>query len=419
MFNTAIIAKRTDHGEPETEEIRGLTEAAGARILGELTQTRPEDPGTYFGTGKVSELAALVAETGVDTVVVDGALTPKQTVNLEEAIGARVFDRHRVVLDIFGQQARTRRAQRQVELASLRYELPRIESAGDPQGLNIMLEKGTRLNDVRDRIDELERTLDELPAIDEQHRQSRRDQGFDLVAIAGYTNAGKTTVLRRLADEMALDESRHDDLTQTAGIENRLFKTLETTTRRATIRGRQVLLTDTVGFLDELPHWLVSSFRGTLREVEEADAVILVVDIAQPVAEIRRTLVTSRNTLPDDVPVVTALNKVDRVPGNEVETICEELEALLDNPVSISALKGDLDALADAIVAVLDDLEYAELSLPLSDEAMSLLSWIHERAMETTVEYHDGTAQVTFEGRPEMVGQATARAAELDEPSRG
>jgi len=132
--------------------------------------------------------------------------------------------------------------------------------------------------------------------------QRRQEEGFDLVALAGYTNAGKSTLLRRLADGMSLDGERHDDLDRTAAVEDRLFKTLETTRRRATIAGRETLVTDTVGFLADLPHWLVESFRGTLAAVEAADAVVVVADLAQPVPELRRKLDTALETLGDDHP---------------------------------------------------------------------------------------------------------------------
>jgi GTP-binding protein HflX len=419
MLQTAIIAKRTDEGEPDTEEIRDLAAAAGARVLGTVTQTRPRDPGTEFGDGAVEELADRVAETGADTVVVDNELTPQQTVNLEEAVGARVVDRHRVVLEIFAEQARTRRAQLQVELARLQYRMPRVRERSDEGALNRFTESGTPYYDLLDRIDELERKLKDLPAIDEQHREQRREQGFDLVAIAGYTNAGKSTLLRRLADDMCVEAATHEDLSETAGVEDRLFKTLETTTRRATIDGRNLLLTDTVGFLDDLPHWLVESFRGTIREVEAADAVLLVADVAQPTDELRRKLETAMETLGEDhTPVVTALNKIDRIDG---ATLSERRAAAADlapNVVPVSAREDDhLSPLTDRLLTALPDLERAELALPLTDEAMSLVSWLHDEAVEAEVEYGSDRAVATFAARPATIRKARARRDRLDERS--
>lgn len=410
MIETALIARRTEDDEPDTEEIHGLTEAAGGRVVGEVTQRRASDPGTELGAGKVEELAALVEETGAETVVVDGELTPRQTVNLEDAVGARVVDRHRVVLEIFARQARTRRAQLQVELARLRYRLPRVRERADEGVLNRVTESGTPYYDLLDRIDELERKLGDLPSVAERHRERRREEGFDLVAVAGYTNAGKSTLLRRLADDLSLEEDRHDDLDETAAVEDRLFETLETTTRRATLEGRPVLLTDTVGFLDDLPHWLVESFRNTLTAVEEADAVVVVADLAQPAEELERKLETVHDTLGDGPEVVTALNKADVVSGE----VCRERRAavvdLTPNPVVISARRGEgIDGLTAEILDVLPPLERAELSVPLTDDAMSLLSWLHDEAVDVEVTYEGDVATVDVTAKPATVERARAR----------
>jgi GTP-binding protein HflX len=414
MLRTALIAKRTDDGDPDTEEIRRLAEAAGASVAGTVTQTRPADPGTHFGTGKVEELAERVDETGADTVVVDADLSPRQTVTLEERVGARVVDRHRVVLEIFARQARTRRAQLQVELARLRYRLPRVRERADEGLLNRRTESGTPYYDLQDRIDALERKLAEGPGVDEQHRQARREAGFEVVALAGYTNAGKTTLLRRLADDMDLQTAGHDDLEETATVEDRLFATLETTTRRATVQGREVLVTDTVGFLEDLPHWLVESFRGTLGSVGAADAVVVVVDVAQPAGAIRRQLETTLETVPTDVAVVTALNKVDQVDDATLARRREALADRLERPVEISAREGSLDALESALLGVLEDHEQARFELPLTDDAMSLVSWLHDNASQVAVNYGSDTAIATVTARPETVRKATARARELE-----
>jgi len=413
MLRTAVIAKRADEGTPETDEIRRLTEAAGARVVGAVTQTRPEDPGLQFGDGKVAELAEVVAETGADTVVVDNELTPQQTVELEDRTDVRVIDRHRVVLEIFAEQARTRRAQLQVELARLNYRLPRVREASDEGLMNRWTESGTPLYDLRDRIDELERKLNDVSGDAERRRERRRDEGFDLVALAGYTNAGKSTLLRRLADDMSLDADRHADIEETAGVEDRLFKTLETTTRRATVEGRDVLLTDTVGFLDDLPHWLVESFRGTLQEVEEADAVVLVADVAQPVEELRRKLETARETVPADVPTVTAFNKCDLLTEAQLAERRDALSDVAPDPVVISAREGDLSELCSRLGGALPDLERDRLRLPLTDDAMSLVSWVHDRAVEADVEYTADAAVVEFAARPATVRKARARAEDV------
>jgi GTP-binding protein HflX len=415
MLQTAIIAKRVTEGDPDTAEIRQLTEAAGARVVGEYTQTRRPDPGTELGAGKVTELAERVETTGADTVVVDAALSPQQTVTLEDRLGARVVDRHRVVLEIFAGQSRTRRAQLQVELARLRYRLPRVRERADEGALNRFTESGTPYYDLLDRIDELERKLDDLPAVDEQFRERRREQGFDLVAIAGYTNAGKSTLLRRLADGMDLDATTHDDVESTAAVEDRLFKTLETTTRRATLDGREALVTDTVGFLDDLPHWLVESFRGTLTEVDAADAVLLVADVAQATDELRRKLTAVHETLGDDhPPVVTALNKADLVDEATLEKRLSAVSDLAPDPVVVSARTDEtLDPLERSVRAELPALAEETLALPLSDDGMSLLSRIHDEAVDAAVTYEPERAVVRFSAKPATVERFHARAETL------
>lgn len=415
MLQTALIANRTADGDPETEEIRELVEAAGAHVAGEVTQTRERDPGTELGAGKVEELATLVEKTGADTVVVDGTLTPRQTVNLENEVGVHVVDRHRVVLEIFAQQARTRRAQLRVELARLRYRLPRVRERADEGVLNRVTESGTPYYDLLDRIDELERKLNELPDVAERHRSQRREMGFDLVAIAGYTNAGKTTLLRRLADDMELESNEHEDIEETAAVEDRLFKTLETTTRRATIRGRSVLVTDTVGFLDDLPHWLVESFRNTLTAVEGADAIVVVADIAQPVSDLRRKLETVHGTLGEDrPPTVTVFNKADLVTESELARRCEAVVDLAPNPVVISAGEGsNLDTFEAELLDVLPSLERAAVTIPPTDDGMSLISTVYDDAVEVDVSYDDSLAHIEFAAKPATVEKIRHRAERL------
>lgn len=417
MLQTAIIAKRVTEGDPDTAEIRQLTEAAGARVVGEYTQTRRPDPGTELGAGKVTELAERVETTGADTVVVDAALSPQQTVTLEDRLGARVVDRHRVVLEIFAGQARTRRAQLQVELARLRYRLPRVRERADEGALNRFTESGTPYYDLLDRIDELERKLDDLPAVDEQFRERRREQGFDLVAIAGYTNAGKSTLLRRLADGMDLDATTHDDVESTAAVEDRLFKTLETTTRRATLDGRPVLCTDTVGFVDDLPHWLVESFGETLSEAAAADAVVLVADASDEPESLREKLAVSLDVLDaqgvDEGDVVTAVNKTDLLDEDERAERLALVREVAPEPIPVSVTEGtNVDALVDAMLERLPT-EATELTLPNCDEAMGLVSRAYDRATVESIDYGGEEVRVDLRGRPDVVAQLEADADEI------
>lgn len=423
----AIVAKRVDSGTPDTDEIRALAGAAGYTVVKAITQVRSEDSATHFGSGKVTELAARVSETDARTVIVDGELTPSQTHQLQKAMpdGTRVHDRYRLILDIFGEQASTRRAQLQVELARLRYELPRMRDAADGSWLNKRAEKGSPVYDVEDRIDTLERKLDDLPDPAEEFRERRRKQGFDLVTIAGYTNAGKSTLLHRLADDLDLADagSEHPDRDATAAAEDRLFKTLETTTRRATLDGRPVLLTDTVGFVADLPHWLVESFSETLSEAAAADAVVLVADASDPTDELVEKLRVSFDVLDtQNVPresIITVLNKIDLLDAEEREQRLTAVAELTSSPLAMSIVEEtNVEELRTRIRDRLPS-ERTQVTLPNGDEAMRIVSWLYDRTSVVDVDYADGTVTATFVTRPSIAEQVRAKVDAIDAESVG
>jgi len=419
---TAVVAARADEPPVETAEIRALAEAAGYEVRDAVTQVRAEDPGTYFGTGKVAEIADRAADADASLVAVDGELTPRQTTDLRDALPdeTAVFDRYRLVLAIFAERASTKRAELQVELARLKYDLPRLEERSDVQGLNKRTEKGTPINGVKNRIADLERKFADLPSPAEQHRAERREQGFDLVTFAGYTNAGKSTLLRRVADEMELSADDHtrtetvdgdgehaDTATETATVEDRLFETLETTTRRATLDGRPVLCTDTVGFVSDLPHWLVESFSETLSDAAAADAVVLVADASDPPSELREKVQVALDVFEaqgiDESAVVTALNKVDLLDGEGVEARRAALDGLVTDPIPVSVRRGtNLDRLVAAITKRLPT-ERAAVTMPNCDDAMGLVSRAYDRTTVESVDYDGGTVELTVRGRPDVV----------------
>lgn len=429
--DTAIIAKRVDSGRPDTEEIRELAKAAGYSIDGEITQTRTEDPAYCLGEGKVDELAKLTATSDASTVIFDNRLGPYQTYNLGTRLpeGITVIDRFRLILEIFGQRAQTRTAQLQVELAELRYELPRTAAKVSlarrdehPGFMGLGEYDESREQDIKAQISRISDELEQIERTEQSRRDKRRESGFDLVAFAGYTNAGKSTLLRQLAAELSVDENKdkHPDLERTAESEDRLFTTLGTTTRRADFDRRKVLLTDTVGFISNLPHWLVESFKSTLSEVYRADLVLLVVDVSDPIDEIHEKLVTCHDTLYErnEAPIVTVLNKIDQVAPEELRRKQEALSALAPNPVSISAKTGEgIDDLRDRIHAELPDLQRERLVLPMTEETMSVVSWIHENTFVHEVEYGTGAGTVIeFEAPPVLIEQARAQARTLVTP---
>ena len=423
----AVVAKRVEEGLADTAEVEELARAAGYRVAGVVTQSRPEDPEYNLGAGKVAELVELVEATDAEAVILDNRTGPYQTYNLGRRLpeGVEVVDRFTLILRIFGQRADSRKAQLQVELAELRYELPRVEAKVSlarrdehPGFMGLGEYDESRERDIKARISRIRDELANIEKTDQQRRDQRRESGFDLVALAGYTNAGKSTLLQRLATDLEVgeNEERHPDLARTAEAQNRLFTTLGTTTRRLDLERRRALVTDTVGFISDLPHWLVESFKSTLDSVYRADLVLLVVDVTDPVDVIREKLVTCHDTLYErnEAPIVTVLNKIDAVDDHELAEKREALAALADDPVAISARTGtNVDALRARIEAELPPHERERLVLPLSDDAMSLVSWVHDHAYVETEDYTDGQVVLGFEARSSVIERARARAGEL------
>jgi len=423
----AVVAKRADEGTADLEEILELAAAGGYEVVDTVTQTRREDPATHIGEGKAEELAATVRASNADVVIFDNSLGPYQTYNLGGILpeGVEILDRFTLILEIFGQRAQTRKAQLQVELAELRYELPRAEAKASlakrdehPGFMGLGEYDESREQDIKNQISRIRDELERIEQTEQSRRERRREGGFDLVALAGYTNAGKSTLLRRLAVDVAVDENEdlHPDLDATAESEDRLFTTLGTTTRRADVEDRDVLLTDTVGFISDLPHWLVESFKSTLDSVYRADLVLLVVDVSEDVEEIREKLVTSHDTLYErnEAPIVTVLNKIDRVDDRELERKRDAISALAPNPVAVSGRDGlKVDALRERIVAELPDWERERLVLPMTEDTMSVVSWLHDEANVDDVEYGDDDVLVDFEARPAIVERARSRAEDL------
>ncbi|MCU4752324.1 GTPase HflX [Halobacteria archaeon AArc-curdl1] len=420
----ALVVARDSDPPVTTEECEQLAAATGYRIVTTKTQRGHPDSGTYLGRGALETLAETVAELDVSAVIVDDRLTPGQHHGIWDVLpeDVRLLDRYRLVLEIFETGASTRRASLQVEFARLTYELPRLVAATDAGRLNRFTESGTRVYDVRDRIDHLERQLKELPDPGERFRERRREQGFDLVTIAGYTNAGKSTLLHRLADDLTLEDAAESGSTPndrsnkdgTATVADGLFETLETTTRRATIDGRPILLTDTVGYVDELPHDVIASFSSTLSEAASADVVILLIDGSDPLEAIERRVAVSLEVLDeqgvDRDRLVPALNKVDAINGSEQRERIALVRRLLDEPIALSVRTGrNMNALRRAVASRLPT-ESIALEMPLGDDAMSLISQAYDRTSVEDVTYRDSTVVLECRGRPEVLEQLRSSA---------
>jgi GTP-binding protein HflX len=322
--------------EHPLDELAGLAETAGARVVGELTQRRETpDQTTYVGKGKVAELAALAAHHDADVVIFDNDLSPAQTRNLERELELKVLDRSEVILDIFAARARTYEARLAVELAQLEYSLPRLKRMWThlsrlKMGIGMrgpgekQLEVDRRL--VEKRIHDLTQELGEIHARRERQVAARHDHMT--VSLVGYTNAGKSTLLNALtgADELA---------------EDKLFATLDTRTRRWRLPGwGPVLLSDTVGFIRDLPHRLIASFKATLEETRQADLLLHVADASSPIvdAQIAAVRAVLEELGVEDKDTLLVLNKIDAVPDR---TDRERLLARYPHAIAISARTGD------------------------------------------------------------------------------
>jgi GTP-binding protein HflX len=377
--------------EDSLAELDELARTAGAEVVGALTQKldRP-DPATFLGKGKVDELNDLRLEMQADLVIFDEELTPSQQRNLENALKVKIVDRTALILDIFAQRARTREGQLQVELAQLEYLLPRLSqlwvefsrlggagAGGGSGGGGRIATRGpgeTQLEvdrrAIRRKIADLH---DKIEKISEQrglYRSRRKEEALPVVALVGYTNAGKSTLLRALSDADVL-------------VENKLFATLDPTTRRVKLpNGQDFLLTDTVGFIQRLPTALVAAFKATLEEIGEADLLVHVVDATHPnrSEQIQAVGQTLDDLAIGEKPVVTALNKIDKLPPEALEAL-----QLDDYPhgVAIAAAHGTgLDRLLATIQEVLDEqADRIHLAVRIPYQAGDLVQLFHQRGV--------------------------------------
>jgi GTP-binding protein HflX len=314
--------RRVD-SERSLTELASLAESAGAIVVLRVMQDRPKpDPATYIGSGKASALAAACAEAGVDLVVFDNELTPAQLRQLEERLDRKVVDRTQLILDIFARRARTREGKWQVELAQLKYLLPRLVGTGTALsrlggGIGTRGPGETKLESdrrrIRTRIRSIQQEIDQLRQRRSQLRDRRHKQSVPTVALVGYTNAGKTTLFNRITNEDALASDA-------------LFVTLDPLVRQVRLPDRrELLVSDTVGFIDRLPHTLVAAFRATLEEVAGADLALHVIDAASPerdhhMAAVRKVL---EEVGAADVASLDVYNKVDAITADERRRIAD------------------------------------------------------------------------------------------------
>lgn len=373
-----------DDAEDSVAELAELVETAGAVVVGTLIQKRENiHPGTYVGTGKVFELEELIEETGATGIVCDDELSQAQLKNLEEALKTKVMDRTLIILDIFAARASTSEGKIQVELAQLKYRLSRLSGLGRSLsrlggGIGTRgpgekkLEMDRRL--INSRVAQLNRELKEVQRHREVNRQQRKRSGIPVVAVVGYTNAGKSTLLNHLTNAEVLEEDK-------------LFATLDPTTRILELTNHQkVLMTDTVGFIRKLPHHLIDAFRSTLEEAKYADIILHVVDASNPQMDKQMYIVydTLRNLEVEGKKIITAFNKTDRIGQPEP---LHDFRA--ERTVHISAKYGDgLEDLKNILEEILrEEKDFLECTIPYRDAGV--IQKIREKGELLSEEYRE------------------------------
>jgi GTP-binding protein HflX len=385
--------------EDSLEELELLADTAGLDVVGQVTQRlETPNPETYVGSGKLEEIQMLVEETLAQVLVFDVELSPRHLREIEERFHdqIQVIDRTALILDIFAQHASTRDGILQVELAQYEYRLPRLTRAwthlarqagggggrtGSAGGVGLRGPGETQLEvdrrDIRRRISHLKEELEKVRAHRMRYRAQRKRSHIPTVALVGYTNAGKSTLLNRLAKTNVY-------------VANQLFATLDPTTRRVDLPGgHTVLFTDTVGFIQKLPTQLVAAFRATLEEIGEADMLLHVVDITHPNALEQAEAVqeTLKEIGADQIPVITAMNKIDRLEDPEAARL-----ALVDYPNSfaISAVSGDgLPELLQTLEAELYE-KFLPVTVRLPYQEGQLISLFHEQGQVDRIEHEKG-----------------------------
>ena len=398
--------------EESLAELSLLAETAGVEVVGTITQRRNRpDPVYFVGKGKAHEIRPTKGETQADVLLVDGELRPSQQRNLEEAANMGVLDRTALILDIFAQRARSGEGKIQVELAQLEYLLPRLAGKGTDLsrlggGIGTRGPGETKLEAdrrrVRTRIRLLKEQVEQIGKRRSIERRHRREAGIPVVALVGYTNAGKSTLLNALSDADVF-------------VEDLLFATLDPTIRRLQLReGREVLVSDTVGFIRDLPHQLVAAFRATLEEVLESELLVHVVDASR--RHMGDQIEAARRVLADlgsaDKPVVMAFNKIDLVADREHVAQLASREA---PSVLISAHTGEgLDELLRLMGERLEqDLTAVELTVPWS--AQDRVSEVHQRGRVLSESFVEDGVALTARV-PDDIAQRLRRAAGIEEP---
>jgi len=402
-----------DNERDNLDELKSLAESAQYAVVGKMEQIRQRDPSYQIGSGKVKELTDLVKTKEAEKVIFDNELKPLQAYNLAKETGVEAIDRFQLILEIFARRAATTEAKLQIELAKLRYELPRakekVKLAKQREQPGFMglgaYEVELYFQSVRRQIHHIQGKLKRIRGKRNLHRTRRQELGYFTISLAGYTNAGKSSLFNALAEE-------------TARVGEGLFTTLSTTTRAVNLSDRKVLLTDTVGFIDRLPLTLVEAFHSTLEETIYSDLILLVLDMNETQEDIEHKLNICLDTIhtigASGIPIITALNKIDLIEPEELEQKLSSLRGLAPNPVPVSALhKTNIHLLKQGMMIYVKDYVKASFTVPLKSQHAPFISWLFNHADVHDVEYEQDSVHGVFESVPWFAEKVRERVIEL------
>jgi len=377
-----------------------LAETAEYTIVDKIEQVRKADPRYQIGAGKVREIAQLIKGNEAEKLIFDNPLKPVQAYNLAKATGVEAIDRFQLILEIFARRATTKESKLQIRLARLRYELThakekvrlaRKEEQPGFMGLGTY-EVDVYYETVKRQIQSIRRKLKKIRKKRLLHRKRRIELGFQSISLAGYTNAGKSSLFNALTEEEV-------------PVDDALFTTLSTTTRLLEFSRKKFLLTDTVGFIDRLPLTLIEAFRSTLEETIYSDLILLVIDISEPMNLIEKKLSCCLETIGQigatGIPTITVLNKIDLLSETELNQRLKSLKERAPNLLPISAIyKTNFDPLKQEILRTLKNYVQASFAIPLTNESMSFISWLFNSADVQELKYSDRFAHMVFEAVP-------------------
>ena len=388
--------------------------SAGYTIVAKIEQKRKASSRYQIGAGKVRELTAVIEETGAQKVLFDNPLTPVQSYNLAKATGVEAIDRFQLILEIFTRRASTAEAKLQISLAKQQYELAHVKARvrlarlrEQPGFMGLgAYEADVYHRAVKRQIFSIRKKLQKIREKRSLHRKRRSELGFWSISLAGYTNAGKSSLFNALTKE-------------NVQVEQTLFTTLSTTTRIVEMSKRKILLTDTVGFIDRLPLSLIEAFNSTLEETIYSDLIVLVVDVSEPLEKVKHKnsvcLETINKIGASGVPLITALNKTDLLREDEIEPKLERLRGEVKKPILISALnQTNLDLLKLEILSRLGEYVASSFSVPMTNQTMSIVSGIYNKAILQKIEYEDDSVQVSFRSNPTFAEKVKKQVEELD-----